>query len=163
MILILRNDFNGSSSGYFNRTWTQYQQGFGNPTALYWIGLDRLHQLTQGNCQVRFDLQFSDRTWHYAQYSNFSVGNASTKYRLSIGGYSGNAGESMADDNGWQFSTYDSDHDGCMGINCASYYGGGFWCNCCGDAYIMTSKFGLSWKSSTVVVHLNVVEVSLLC
>ena len=90
---ILRNDLAGSSSGFFHLPWTQYQQGFGSPTALYWIRLDRLHQLTQGNCQVRFDLQYkADGTWHYAQYSSFSVGDSSTNYTLTIGGWSGDAG-----------------------------------------------------------------------
>ena len=54
-VLIFRNDYAGSSSGFFNRPWTQYQQGFGSPTALYWIGLDRLHEVSQRNCKIRFD------------------------------------------------------------------------------------------------------------
>ena len=33
-----------------------------------------------------------------AQYSTFSVGTESQKYKLSIGGYSGNAGEMLNND-----------------------------------------------------------------
>ena len=125
-MLILRNDLAGSSSGFFNRPWTDYQRGFGNCTTLYWIGLDRLHQLTQGNCQVRFELQHrADGIWHYAQYSSFSVGNSSTNYNLNIDGWSGDTGyDAMAYHNGRQFSTYDVDHD-TYSDNCASDYGGG--------------------------------------
>ena len=167
-MLILRNDYAGSSSWFLDRPWTQYQQRFGSPTALYWIGLDRLHQLTQGNCQVRFDLQNkADGTWHYAQYSRFSVGNSSTYYRLTIGGWSGDTGfDAMALNNGQQFSTYDADHDGLSGGNCASSFGGGFWYgHNCGSAGITTSTTsgGFLWYTSSGWMPLNVAEVSLLC
>ena len=147
---------------FFNRPWTSYQQGFGSPTSLYWIGLDRLHQLTQINCQVRFDLQDTGGTWHYAQYSNFSVDNSSTNYTLTIGGWSGDAGDAMSMSNGQQFSTYDADHDG-FAVNCASWNGGGFWFGSwCTHALITTSTDNngfLSWYS----MKLNVVKVSLWC
>ena len=166
-MLILRNDYAGSTSGFFNRPWTQYQQGFGSPTARYWIGLDKLHQLTRGNCQVRFDLKDTGGTWHYAQYSSFSVGDSSTNYKLTIGGWSGDIGkDAMKYSNGQQFSTYDADHDGWLfGGNCAIFYGGGFWYDWCSVAYVTTSTtsydFGL--YTSTGWMYLNVVEVSLLC
>ena len=164
-MLILRNDLAGSTSGFFNLPWTQYQQGFGSPTSLYWIGLDRLHQLTQGHCQVRFDLQNTGGIWHYANYSIFSVGNSSTNYTLTIGGWSGDTGnDAMAYNNGKQFSTYDADHDG-VAYNCASDYGGGFWYGACTNVYITTSNY-FRWYTppgSMYWMYLNAVEVSLLC
>ena len=167
-MLILRNDRAGSISGFFNRSWTQYQQGFGSPTSLYWIGLDRLHQLTQGNCQVHFDLQNRvDGTWYYAQYSNFSVGDSSTNYKLAIGGYSGDTGnDAMKYSNGRQFTTNDADHDGWSDNNCASRYGGGYWYNYCSHAQLTASTLSsyFAWHTnSTSWLYLNVVEVSLLC
>ena len=165
-MLILRNDLAGASSGFFNLPWTEYQQGFGSPTTLYWIGLDRLHQLTQGNCQARFDLQFEDETWHYVQYSRFSVGDSSTNYTLTIGGYSGDAGyDAMAASNGRQFTTYDADNDGYEGKNWASAFGGGFWFDIPPRAFITTStnRFVFMWFTSNGWMHLNVVEISLLC
>ena len=165
-VLILRNDYPGSSSWFFHLPWTQYQQEFGSPTALYWMGLDRLHQLTQGNCQVRFDLQDRDGTWYYALYSSFSVGDSSNNYLLTIGGYSGDAGDAMAYHNGLPFSTYDADHDGDAVFNWASLNGGGFWFSPNGaDAYITTSStnFEFYWTSSTRMIYVGVVEVSLLC
>ena len=60
----------------------------------------------------------------------FLVGDSSTNYTLTIGGVSGNIGYSgMTYHNGQQFSTYDADHDGWVGGNCARMYGGGFWFN----------------------------------
>ena len=165
-MMILRNDYEGSSSGFFNRPWTDYQQGFGNCTTLYWIGLDRLHQLTQGNCHSRFDLLYrADGTWHYAQYSSFSVGDSSTNYTLTIDGWSGDTGyDPMEYHNGRQFSTYDADNDGWVGDNCASVFGGGFWFgDGCGPVGITTTGDFFEWPTSTSYMHLNVVEVSLLC
>ena len=123
---IMKNDVAGSNAYFFKRSWTNYQQPFGNLTSQYWIGLERMHQLSLGNCSVRFDLQFTSGTWLYAEYSKFIVGNVSDKYRLNITGYSGNAGDAMLTHNGLRFSTYDSDNDG-SGNNCASINSAGFW------------------------------------
>ena len=150
--MILRNNFTGSTSGFFNLPWTQYQQGFGSPTSLYWIGLDKLHQLTQGQCQVRFDLQDTNGTWFYAQYSSFSVGDSSTNYTLTIGGWSGDTGhDAMAFSNGLPFTTYDADHDAYSG-NCASYYGGGFWFGDGWEACMTGSSFSyyFAWYTPPV-------------
>ena len=108
---ILRNDVAGSNAYFFNRTWNQYRQEFGSPTSQYWIGLDRLHEITQGNCKIRFDLQLLNGLWYFAQYSTFSVGDLSTNYVLQIGGYSGNLSDAMAYHNGQPFSTYDKEND----------------------------------------------------
>ena len=129
--------------------------------------MDRLHQLTQGHCQVRFDLQAINGTWYYANYTRFSVGNSSTNYRLTIGGYSGDTGyDAMAVSNGWQFTTYDADHDGYVNVNCANLVGGGFWCaTWCAYAYMTTStkSVDFKWYSPNDRIYLNVVEVSLVC
>ena len=76
---------------YFNRSWVDFQKGFGSPTGYYWIGNDRLYQLTNSGltCSLRFDLwQASDEVWLYAYYSSFSVGNEAASYALSVSGQS---------------------------------------------------------------------------
>ena len=42
--------------------------------------------------QLRVDLKDLSNNNHYAEYSNFSVGNEAGNFRLTVGGYSGNAG-----------------------------------------------------------------------
>ena len=42
--------------------------------------------------QLRVDLKDLNDTRAYAEYSNFSVGNEAGNFRLTFGGYSGNAG-----------------------------------------------------------------------
>ena len=145
---------------FFKRPWTHYQQPFGNLTSQYWIGLEKLHQLSLGNCSVRFDLQFPSGTWLYAEYSKFIVGNVSDKYRLNITGYSGDAGDAMLTHNGLRFSTYDNDNDGSTGNNCAAINSGGFWFNHCYKACITCST---SYSFTWMALQLNACLVSISC
>ena len=159
--LVLRNDIGGSNAGFFNRSWVEYRRGFGNPYSHYWIGLDRLHEVTKKNCKVRFDLELVNGSSYYAQYSSFSVGSSSTNYTLAVGGYSGNIEDAMAHSNGRQFTTYDFDNDA-ERINCARLYGGGFWFGRCAHAHITTSlSNNFIWYHLSTL--LNSVEVRLLC
>ena len=160
---MIRNDVAGSNAYFFNRTWDQYRQEFGSPTSQYWIGLDRLHEISQSNCKIRFDLQLLNGSWYFAQYSTFSVGNISTSYVLEIGEYSGNLYDAMAYHNGQPFSTYDEEND--SPYACAHQYYGGFWFLHCARAYITTSPadYVFYWSSNGNYEYLKVVEVHLLC
>lgn len=56
-------------------------------------GLENLHKITsQGQYELRVDLQDKGET-AYAVYDKFSVGDAKSRYRLRVDGYSGTAGE----------------------------------------------------------------------
>ena len=164
LIWILRNDIVGSNSAFFDRSWSQFTREFGSPTSQYWIGLDRLHDLTSQNCQIRFDIQDIYSTCYFAQYSSFQVGDSSSNYLLTIGGYSGDAGDAMVVHSGQQFSTYDADNDA-WEDNCASYYGGGFWYASCYVAGLTTSPASshFYWNNRVSVYYLNIIEVRLLC
>ncbi|KAJ8033944.1 Ficolin-1 [Holothuria leucospilota] len=74
--------------------WSDYAHGFGTPDRELWLGNDKLHSLTtQRNYQLRVDVVDKHGAPYYAKYSSFRVSGASEKYELSVGGYSGNAGE----------------------------------------------------------------------
>lgn len=61
---------------------------------MFSLGNQRVHTLTaQGKYELRVDIYDFDGNKAYAKYSTFSIGDASTNYRLSVGDYSGNAGE----------------------------------------------------------------------
>lgn len=66
----------------------------------------------------------------YAKYSAFNVGAAATNFTLSVSGYSGTAGDSLTGHSGYQFSTYDADHD-VTSANCAISYHGAWWYSAC--------------------------------
>lgn len=64
---------------------------FGN-VYLSSTGLDNLNKITaQGQYELRVDLRDHGKT-AYAVYDKFSVGDAKTRYKLKVEGYSGTAG-----------------------------------------------------------------------
>ena len=74
----------------FDRTWVEYEEGFGDLDGEFWYGLRPLHCLTsQGQWQLRVDFTFSNGTKCYLFYNKFAVGPASNQYKLSISGFSG--------------------------------------------------------------------------
>lgn len=69
-------------------------------------------------------------------YDRFSVGDAKSRYKLKVEGYSGTAGDSMNYHNGRSFSTYDKDTDSAI-TNCALSYKGAFWYKNCHRVNLM--------------------------
>ncbi|XP_072840647.2 LOW QUALITY PROTEIN: tenascin [Pogona vitticeps] len=120
----------------FYRNWRTYEAGFGNPRGEFWLGLDKLHKITsQGQYELRVDLRDHGET-AYALYDRFTVGDARTRYRVKVDGYSGTAGDSMTYHNGRSFSTYDKDNDSAI-TNCALSYKGAFWYKNCHRVNLM--------------------------
>ncbi|XP_054086453.1 fibrinogen C domain-containing protein 1-like [Zeugodacus cucurbitae] len=117
----------------FNRNWNDYKHGFGNLNTNFFIGLDKLHALTQVQLnELQIELHDFNDDVRYAHYDSFAVGDESQKYELNIlGNYSGNAGDSLLGyHDGEKFSTYDQDNDN-WSSNCAEKYKGGWWYNSC--------------------------------
>ena len=114
----------------FYRYWADYQQGFGNLSGEFWLGLDKIHRLTSAGIQLRVDMQDFNGNSAYAQYTSFSVGDSTSKYTLSVSGYSGTAGDSLGGHNGYRFSTRDQDND-IWSSNCAQTYKGAWWYYAC--------------------------------
>ena len=72
--------------------------------------------------------------WYSAEYSTFSISDEVGQYRLTVAGYSGDAGDALAAaenpnkiSNGMMFSTLDIDNDTHVGKHHAAYYGRGWW------------------------------------
>ncbi|XP_019631509.1 PREDICTED: uncharacterized protein LOC109475336 [Branchiostoma belcheri] len=117
----------------FDKIWTEYEQGFGNTSGEYWLGLGNIHSLTtQKPNELYVYLEDWETNSRFARYSEFSVGDASSKYTATIGGYSGDATDSLDPSttrhgiNNRQFSTTDQDNDG-VSTDCAGEYGQGGW------------------------------------
>nr|XP_031533331.1 tenascin isoform X11 [Vicugna pacos] len=120
----------------FYRNWKAYAAGFGDLKEEFWLGLDNLNKITaQGQYELRVDLRDHGKT-AYAVYDRFSVGDARTRYKLKVEGYSGTAGDSMAYHNGRSFSTFDKDTDSAI-TNCALSYKGAFWYKNCHRVNLM--------------------------
>ena len=118
----------------FDRTWTDYEEGFGSVTREFWYGLRPLHCLTnQGQWKLRIDFTFTNGTKSYVSYNNFVVGPANSQYQLSISGFTGITSDPF-NLNGMKFTTKDRDNDKRSVGNCATLFGGkagGWWYNSC--------------------------------
>ncbi|XP_041847342.1 tenascin-N isoform X4 [Melanotaenia boesemani] len=115
----------------FMKRWRQYMAGFGNMTDEFFIGLDKIYELTNTPTQyeLRFDLGLgSDRA--YAVYDNFKIGPVKQKFKLTVGKYRGTAGDAMTYHQGRPWTTVDSDNDISLG-NCALTHRGAWWYKNC--------------------------------
>ena len=137
----------------FNRNWSDYYLGFGDLTGEFWLGLNMISLLTRTNSrethELRVDLADYSGTQRYAKFNSFTVGPG---YTLTVGGYSGTAGDSLKYHNGMRFSTKDRDNDNCTGQNCAALQSGGWWYKCCSESNLngkyldrKKHKFSIGW------------------
>uniref|UniRef100_A0A3Q3VLV2 Fibrinogen C-terminal domain-containing protein n=1 Tax=Mola mola TaxID=94237 RepID=A0A3Q3VLV2_MOLML len=115
----------------FFRNWETYKQGFGNIDGEYWLGLENIYWLTnQANYKLLVTLEDWSGRKVFAEYASFRLEPEAEFYKLRVGRYHGNAGDSLTWHNGKQFTTLDRDHDAYTG-NCAHYQKGGWWYNSC--------------------------------
>ncbi|KAM7384829.1 hypothetical protein PAMA_011946 [Pampus argenteus] len=131
----------------FFRGWKDYAKGFGDLSGEFWLGLDSLHSLTSvTRMSLRVDLRDGD-TSVFAQYSTFEV--AKRNYRLTVGGYSGTAGDSLSYHNNGVFSTKDRDPAPFI-TRCAMSYKGGWWYKNCHEANL-NGLYGIDVKHQGLI------------
>ena len=119
----------------FNRTWVEYERGFGMFHGSFWLGLWKIHDLTFGRgttVRLRINLKSrSDVSEKIAEYSEFGVGSQSDRYRLFLRFYDyfrSTVSDCFASDaNGMSFTTFDQDNDFLKEGNCAAKFAGGWW------------------------------------
>ena len=116
----------------FYRGWDDYNAGFGQPTAEFWLGTDKIHRLTAFRpSSLRVELEDWNGGKAYAKYSKFNIDDEQAQYRLDVVSYSGTAGDSLAWHNNKAFSVKDRDNDRWSGGNCAVKYTSAWWHNDC--------------------------------
>ena len=124
----------------FNRTWSECARGFGNKSGEYWLGLNYIHRLTCSAGQLlRVDLEDFENNTAFAQYTTFTVANATDKYRLLVSGYSGTAGDSLTYSSNNQFSTKDNNNTSDRRV-CAVFFKGPWWYHHCSHVFL-NSKY----------------------
>ncbi|XP_053674070.1 ficolin-2-like [Anopheles nili] len=128
--VVIQHRFDGSMNFY--RNWQEYKNGFGNLDGEFWLGLDRIYQLTvSGPHELVILLEDFDGNKTYAKYDRFEIGDEASKYVIKhIEGYSGTAGDSMDGLKGFKWTTMDSDNDS-YSENCATLYSGAWWYGAC--------------------------------
>ena len=122
----------------FNRSWEEFKVGFGSPDGNFWLGLEKVHKMTNSApYKLRIEFMLQNGSWYSAEYDTFRVESESQYYRIHVGGYSGDLCDVMNLDhvqNGMNFSTYDRDNDMHGSVHCAvqgGRGGGGWWYNNC--------------------------------
>ncbi|MCL4159006.1 UNVERIFIED_CONTAM: hypothetical protein GTU68_027013 [Idotea baltica] len=96
----------------FFRDWAAYQRSFGNRTGEFWLGLDNIHALvSQTPMELRVDLEDFEGEKRWAKYDKFYIKDSAGNYKLTLGEYSGDAGDSLYYHNGGSFSTKAKDND----------------------------------------------------
>ena len=133
----------------FYRNWTDYENGFGDLTGEFWLGLSKIHRLTkEGSNTLRVDLGDFEGNTAYANYSTFNVSDGSTEYILTVGGYSGTAGDSLdVWNNGSRFTTRDNDNDN-YGGNCVQIHTGAWWHRDCSFSNLNGRYFNTSTNNA---------------
>ncbi|CAC5413293.1 Fibrinogen-like protein A,Ryncolin-4,Angiopoietin-related protein 7,Ficolin-3,Ficolin-1-B,Ficolin-2,Ryncolin-1,Tenascin-R,Fibrinogen-like protein 1,Ficolin-1,Fibrinogen C domain-containing protein 1-A,Tenascin-X,Tenascin-N,Ryncolin-3,Fibrinogen C domain-containing protein 1,Ryncolin-2,Angiopoietin-related protein 6,Techylectin-5B,Angiopoietin-related protein 2,Ficolin-1-A,Tenascin,Fibrinogen C domain-containing protein 1-B [Mytilus coruscus] len=127
---VFQRRINGTTD--FFRGWEEYENGFGNLEVEFWLGNRKINELTStGKHELRIDLTDFVGNTGFAKYSTFFVGNGSSNYKLTVGGYSGSLGDSLKEVNGMSFTTKDRDYDHHSALNCANNNKGAWWYHDC--------------------------------
>ncbi|CAJ1082867.1 tenascin-like isoform X1 [Xyrichtys novacula] len=131
----------------FFRGWKDYTKGFGDLSGEFWLGLENLHNLTtMTKMNLRVDMRDGAESV-FAKYSTFEV--ARRNYKLSVGGYSGTAGDSLSYHNNRLFSTKDRDPTPFI-TRCAMSYRAGWWYKNCHEANL-NGLYGIDVKHQGII------------
>lgn len=151
---IIQRRVPGGGRNYFDRDWKSYKSGFGTFHGNFWLGLEKIHRITNTEChELYIGMEATRNRISWARYRRFSVGDEASNYNLEVSGYEGTAGDALNRLNGMPFST--SDMDNRMGNSpCSSDIIGGWWfygcdlCNLNGRYYETGSSGddGINWQ-----------------
>ncbi|XP_043213013.1 microfibril-associated glycoprotein 4-like [Amphibalanus amphitrite] len=92
--------------------WLDYKWGFGELDGEFWWGLERLWGLTSQldrRYELRIDLTDFNGDKRHAVYQGFRIAPEADNYRLTAVNYTGDAGDSLALNNGRPFATKDKE------------------------------------------------------
>ncbi|XP_065087444.1 angiopoietin-related protein 2-like [Ochlerotatus camptorhynchus] len=121
--LVVLQRFDGSED--FHRNWSDYRNGFGTVGQEFWLGLERLHQLTKNTAyEVLMEMEDFAENYRYARYTKFAIGPEANHYSVDeLGTYSGTAGDSFTAHKLSKFTALDNGPRN----ECNKPYTGGWW------------------------------------
>ncbi|ESO01714.1 hypothetical protein HELRODRAFT_81437, partial [Helobdella robusta] len=133
--IVIQQRIDGSQS--FNQIWNVYKSGFGLYHKNFWLGLEKMHQLTtSADYRLRFEILISG-SWFSDEYDHFKIGSEIEKYIVNVSKYNGDKCDIMNHPdpnyrhNGMNFSAPDQDNDPYPNYHCAKSHGSGNWFHCC--------------------------------
>lgn len=129
--IVIEQRVDGGES--FNRNWATFREGFGDFKSDFFLGLEKIHQLTNDQYhELYIHMERFDGHVDYARYDRFGISDEDDKYRIHIlGKFSGNVEDNLKYHANMRFSTYDSDNDAWAEGSCADHREGGWWFKNC--------------------------------
>ncbi|KAJ1084795.1 hypothetical protein NDU88_004941 [Pleurodeles waltl] len=155
---VIQRRFDGSED--FDRVWEAYNNGFGNLTGEFWLGLQKVYDIARhGRHIMHVELHDWEETTKSIELL-FSLGGPDSGYELQVHGVvSGDLENAIGDVRPLLFSTRDRDQDLKPDLNCAKHLSGGWWFSSCGPANLNGRYFrsiprqrherkqGIFWKT----------------
>ncbi|WAQ95957.1 ANGL7-like protein [Mya arenaria] len=129
----------------FYQPWAEYVRGFGDVSSEHWLGLEKIHRLTQEGVEIFFNMSTWEGGYEFAHYKVFTVHEAATAYKMNVDafGYEGSIKELLSYHDNMKFSTFDRDNDLSVNNCCQKYMdGGGWWYNTCYRLGCVNGVFG---------------------
>ena len=119
----------------FYRGWQEYKTGFGKLDGNFWLGLEKIHRITQiENHELLVTMVHPDGKTFTSKYDLFKVDSAATDYQLDLGEFikadKHDGGNSFSYHDNQKFSTFDRDNDKSL-ENCAEKHHGAWWYKSC--------------------------------
>uniref|UniRef100_A0A8D2JL27 Angiopoietin like 5 n=1 Tax=Varanus komodoensis TaxID=61221 RepID=A0A8D2JL27_VARKO len=160
----------------FQRTWSDYLDGFGDLAGEFWLGLRKIFHITNqktASFMLYVGVESEDDSYAYASYDSFWLEDEACSFKIHLGRYSGNAGDAFRgyrkedNQNTLPFSTFDADNDGCNPVcllqeqpvkSCSNFSEQtGWWFSQCGLANLngihrltrRKLKTGIRWDTWT--------------
>ncbi|XP_071787361.1 microfibril-associated glycoprotein 4-like [Asterias amurensis] len=139
---VFQKRFNGSVD--FNKNWADYKNGFGDLNGEFWLGNEKLYQITsQGpKYELLVTLTAFDDSVAQARYTHLIFKGEDSSYEINPG-YALQSTDYNAGD-GFEskaFSTFDIDNDDDV-ANCAELLSGSWWFAHCSDSYTPSNLNG---------------------
>ena len=162
---VIQRRVNGDLA-FHDKGWQDYKKGFGDYLGNYWMGLEKMHRITQSG---EYDLYiafkepppvgFTIIRIDHAVYTKFKVGSESEGYKMTIGqldqGRSSNTvvgADSLGTHNQSKFSTHDMDNDAYNYKNCAddgTHKFGGWWFGDTGGSHCYSVNLNGKYYTNT--------------
>ena len=118
----------------FSRDWSEYRTGFGDLEGEFWLGMDTLNNITsEKDYMLRVEVENFAGEKRYADYDKFTIGDEKQNYKLTLGTYSGNAGDALGQSSGQPFSTKDKDNNK-RSDSCTATLKGAWWIKGCNES-----------------------------
>ena len=169
-MVILRRDSSVSPRVDFDRTWKDYENGFGELETEFWYGLKEMHCLTQKEVEMRIDLTATNGTKFHWTYGLFTIDGPETNYTLHVGEAVGSPGTHAPDaltrtiidgSRLQQFTTKDRDNDIYKSGNCAQVYGSGWWWVSCGSILFHRNSNEMTWFEMKTFIYVSFIEMKI--